>query len=267
MPSRTRNAALVVVALTSVVSASVTKAGVVATYQFQNTLAADQGGAPALTPVNSGSYVTDTVLGQPRTVYQRFSASNISANQSALRLDTAPLGLTSNNYAVEIVFTLTDNLSSDGYRRIVDSYDPASLADPGLYVGPGNTLNIFQGNPNSGGPALVNGTYYDVVLSVSLTSEQAYLNGVLAVNRVGTPDAIATHFLTFFQDEVTEYANGRVALIRVFDSALTANQVAVLNNNGNPFPSAVVPEPSTMVAGSFAVLCGLGLAWRRRQIA
>jgi len=54
------------------VSSPQTSAGLVATYQFQDTLAADEAGAPALTALNSGAFVTATnVLGQTRTVYER----------------------------------------------------------------------------------------------------------------------------------------------------------------------------------------------------
>jgi hypothetical protein len=232
-------------------------ADVVATYQFGGTLAADQVSAPALTALNAGAFVADTPLGQTRIVYQRTSASNNPALQSALRLDTAPLGLVANNYAVEIVFTFTDTLDPRGvdqnYRRVVDSFDPSSLADQGFYVGTGNLLNIYNAGPHAGGPALVDGTYYDVVLSVSPTGEQAYLNGSLATSVAALPDQIQSHYLSFFLDESFEYGNGKVALIRVFNGALTASDVSALNNGGNPFPSAV-PEP-----GAWALwLAGLG---------
>ena len=230
----------------------------VATYQFNNTLVADQPNAPALTPLNSGSFVADSnVLGLTRTVYKRTSTSNASSAQSALRLDTTLLGLTANNYAVEIVFTFTDNLNSGSYRRVIDSYDPSSLIDPGFYVGPGNTLNVYQGGPHSGGTVLSDGTYYDVVLSVSPTGEQAYLNGILAVNYGGTPDQIQTHYLSFFLDEAYEYGNGKVALIRVFNRALNGAEVTALNNNGNPFAFSNIPTTG-IVSGpnEGAKVCG-----------
>ena len=50
----------------------------VATYNFDNTLAADEGGAPALTaidPLGLNSFMTDTVFGDTRTVY-RFDGSD-----------------------------------------------------------------------------------------------------------------------------------------------------------------------------------------------
>lgn len=239
-------------------------AQVVATYQLNNTLAADQPGVAALTAINAGSFVTDTVLGQSRTVYQRTSASSAHAAQSALQLDTSALALTANSYSVELVFTFTDNLNGSSFRRILNSYDPSSQADAGFYVGPGNILDIYQSGSNGGGTALANGTYYDVVLTVSPTGEKAYLNGTQMTSYTGTPppDRIYTNYLTFFQDDATEYGNGRLALLRVFNQVLTGAEVAALNNNGNPFQSAnATPEP-----GTFALLLtGLAALVRRRQ--
>jgi hypothetical protein len=238
------------------------QAGPVATYQFNNTLAADQAGAPDLIAINGGSFVADTPLGQLRTVYERTAAGTDPSQQSVLRLDTTPLGLTSNNYAVEMVFTFTTGSPSISYRRIVDSYDPSNLQDPGLYVGSGGNLNIYQTVAHAGGPTLANGIYYDVILSVSPTGEQAYLNGSLAVSYAVTADQIATHFLSFFQDNAREYGDGKVALIRVFDTALTAEQASYLYNNGNPF---AVPEPSSLTLVGLGGLSGFGLWWSRKR--
>ena len=255
----------------AVISAGAFASSEVATYRLQQSLAADQGSAPALTAVNGGSFVVDpNVLGQSRTVYSRFTSNGATSSaQSALRLDTSSLGLTANNYAVEIVFTFTDTFDprAANYRRVVDSFDPSSLQDPGFYVGPpGNELNIYQGGPHAGGPSLVDGTYYDVVLSVSPTGERAFLNGSLATSYSGTPDAIVSHYLTFFQDETFEYGNGKVALIRVFDGGLSDAQVLALNNGGNPFPAAI-PEPQTvsLFGAGIIFLAGFFGARRRRS--
>jgi len=258
----TRRGCFAFAGLVALLLAETAHAQLVATYQFGNTLAADQAGAPALTAINSGSFVADNaVLGQSRTVYQRTSGSSSQAAQSALRLDTSALSLTANNYAVELVFTFTDNLNGGGYRRILNSYDPGSQSDAGFYVGPGNTLDIYQSGSHGGGSDLANGTYYDVVLSVSPAGERAYLNGSLMTSHAGTPDMIYTHYLTFFQDDGSEYGNGKLALLRVFDQALTGAEVATLNNNGNPFVANAVPE-----SGTFALLLigGWALVSRRK---
>lgn len=259
----TRRTVLAIAGLFAFSLGGTAHAQLVATYQFDNSLAADQPGMPALTALNSGSFVTDAnVLGQSRTVYQRTSTNSSHATQSALQLDTTALSLTANNYSVELVFTFTDNLGGGSWRRILNSYDPSSQSDNGFYVGPSNTLNIFDSGSNGGGTALLDGTYYDVVLTVSPTAEAAYLNGSLMTSHNGTPDSIQSHYLTFFQDDASEYGNGKVALLRVFNQVLTAAEVASLNNNGNPFVlNSAVPEP-----GTFALLlAGLGAFGHRRR--
>ena len=165
---------------------------------------------------------------------------------------------------MQIVFSLADHPNT--YRRLVNSYDDAAPNDAGLYVGPSNQLNLYNLGPNSGGTALSTGPYYDVVLSVAPGSERAYLDGAFEVAIGSTPDRIQGHTLSFFLDDAFEYANGRVAMIRVFQGALSDAEVLALHGGGNPF-TAAVPEPETyaMLLAGLGVLGVLGVATRRRQ--
>lgn len=248
------------------------EAGLVATYQFQNTLAADQAGMPALVALNSGSFVTATdVLGQTRTVYERMSTSNLPADQSALTVSAAALGLSPTDYSVELVYDFTNSLDPRGpntdFRRVVN----ANGADNGLYVGtrsgPGSLMvDDYSGGSHTGGPTLVDGVYHHLVLSVNPTGEQVYINGVLAVDLAGaTPNAITASDLAFFLDNSFEYGNGHVALLRIYDSALDARQVSAAWNNGNPFAFGAVPEPASLAMAGLGGLAVLGLASARRK--
>ena len=70
MPTMFLKLAMLVVGAT--VAGFSQSASLTATYTFQNTLNS-AGGGPALQgvdPLNRGSYLTDTVLGSQRTVYQ-----------------------------------------------------------------------------------------------------------------------------------------------------------------------------------------------------
>jgi len=242
-------------------SAAASAADLVATYQFNGKLAADQAGAPALTALNGGTFVTESdVFGQARVVYQRSGGADPSA-QSVLQLDTSGLGLTGNSYAVQMVFRF-DSGSTEGYRRLVDGWNVDNLQDNGFYVGLNGRLSIYSNNSAEGGPVLANGQFHDVVLNVTPTGEQAYANGAFAVSRTETPDAIQGSTLSFFLDNSGEYANGQVALIRVFSGSLTADEVVALHNSGNPFPAAV-PEPSSVLL-MLAGLAGLG-GWAARR--
>jgi hypothetical protein len=140
----------------------------------------------------------------------------------------------------------------------------ATGGENGLYVGTrggpsGLRVDDYAGGSHTGGPAIVDGTYYHLVLTVSSSGESVYINGGLAVSIDSTPNALNSNILKFFLDNGDEYGNGDVALIRLYDSVLTAPQVAALYNDGNPIPAAV-PEPASVVLaglGGLALLVGV----------
>jgi hypothetical protein len=129
------------------------------------------------------------------------------------------------------------------YHRILNAYDPIALGDDGLYMTPQyQMLLINRGANPTGGLPQYPGTYNHLVVTMSpafFIGETVYLNGTFALGHSGSPDMIRTHYLNFFLDEDTEYANGRIALLRVYDHTLTAEEVFALYNDGNPFPKTI----------------------------
>lgn len=228
----------------------------VATYQFNNTLAADQGGVTALTAVNpagTNGFVSANPFGVARTVY-RFAGDQANSASSAgleggLQLNTTGL-ISSNSYSVEMVVSL-DRV--DGYRRLVETQNRAS--DNGFYVHDGG-LHEFPQTPSVLTGFAAN-TYYDVVLTVNSNTVSAYLNATPYFTVTSSDSNIATNFMNLFLDNSNnEYSNGNIALLRLYNTPLTSGQVATAYNNGNPFGSQatpVTPEP-----GTFALLVALG---------
>lgn len=243
----------------------------VATYQFSGNLLADQGGVTALTAVNpagTNGFISATPFGVSRTVY-RFAGdavggANSAANEGGLQLNTTGL-ISSNSYSVEMVVSLDQ---VNGYRRLTDTQDRAF--DTGFYEISGGLQDYNQ--PGSALTGFAANTYYDVVLTVSSAASNnvsAYLNGTPYFTVTTTASNIATNFMNFFLDNSNnEYSSGEVALIRLYNSPLTASDVTNVYNNGNPFPgaaAAATPEP-----GSFALIAafgsaGIALARRRRK--
>lgn len=210
----------------------------VAEYTFNNSLDSTIGGAPALTavdPLHLSGFRTDTVFGATRSVYD-FIGGSMASEQAGLALDVSGLLPDNNNYAVQMQFKFD---KATGYRRILDTSN--RTMDSGFYVDPYNVLQVY---PYAGATTFTSGVYHDVVLSNDNGKVTWYMDGGVQ-NTISTSvmDISSAEMLNFFLDNFTgasyEYSTGSVALIRVFDRALTASDVVDL-------PSAAVPEPATI---------------------
>ena len=169
--------------------------------------------------------------------------------------------ISSNDYSVEMVFELT---RSTGYRRVLDSLDRQS--DNGLYLDPSNNLVSYP-NGGSSSPFTAN-TFFDVFVTVDPSSTvTGYFGGVQQFSETSTSLDVATSTLGFFLDNVVgggqgEWSSGNIALVKVFNTALTAQQVAA--ETADPFQGTNTPEPGTwimMLGGAAGVV-----AFRRRAL-
>ncbi len=222
-------------------------ASLTATYIFQNTLNSTSGG-PALVgvdPLNRGSYLTDTVLGAQRTVYQFSGTPNDQAGLSLLTTGVVnPL-----SYSFEMVFTFTERPAT--FRRVFDVLDRTS--DRGLYVNPQNryTLSTLA----TGTAAQTNGQYQHVVVTVTGDRFRFYVNGQLDMNlgtssmNLLTPNRIVHFFLDNTADASrTDYSSGRIALLRAYTNALSDAEVTQLARD--PFSTTIgAATPSFTSAG------------------
>jgi hypothetical protein len=154
---------------------------------------------------------------------------------------------------------------SSGWRRLLDSSDRQS--DDGLYIDPGNNLDSFP-NGGSSSPFTPN-TFFDIFVTVdSSNTVTGYFGGVQQFSETSPSLDIATDTLGFFLDNVAssgqgEWSSGNVALVKVFNTALTADQVAA--ETADPFQgTSASPEPGTwmLMLGGAAALA----AFRRRGL-
>jgi hypothetical protein len=234
-----------------------------ATYLFNDTLAAGEGGAPALTaidPLGLSGYETTIVFGEARRVWRFDGAVNPPENQGGLTLPTSGL-LTPNSYSVEVVALWFGRGVSPGavdWRHITDVEDRST--DNGFYIDPYDVLDLFP-TVGSGTTVFDINEFRHVTLTVSSADEvRAYLDGTLEFSTTTTIQQINNAnnpglLMHFFVDDtgsnfVQDWAAGQVALIRVWDGVLSDDQVAVLARD--PF-GGVIPEPS----GMFLFVCGL----------
>jgi Concanavalin A-like lectin/glucanases superfamily len=236
----------------------------VATYEFQNTLNSDQGGAvPALTaidPEGTSGFVTDTVMGNPQTVYAFNGDDTTPLHQAGLTLNTTGLLTDPGSYSVDMILEFTQR---DGaWRRLLDVQNRQS--DDGFYVDPSNDLDIF---PISGSTAAwTNNVFHHVVLTVDDSTTpnatvSAYLDGVSQfstttneMNLNFDPTDNPNQLLGFFLDNVAgggqgEWSPGEIAFARLWNGALTPAEA-----------EALLPEPSTL-----AIFAAAGLLLQRRR--
>jgi len=200
-------------------------ADAVATYTFNGTLNAVQPGVAPLTAVDSlgtSGFQTATVFGNSQTTYHFDGAANPVSDQGGLDFNTTGL-ISSNDYSVEMVFELDDQ---DGWRRVLDSLDRQS--DYGLYIDPNNNLDLY---PNGGaGSPFTSDAFFDLFVTVDPSGTvNGYFGGVEQFSEISPNLDVSTNTLGFFLDNVVgggqgEWSSGNVALIKVFNTALTADQ-------------------------------------------
>jgi hypothetical protein len=220
-------------------------AALVATYDFNDTLAATGGGAPSLVsvdPLGTNSFETALVNGVSQRVFHWRGDGSDPARHAGLRLDTTGL-LSYDNYSIEMTFEfLTGPAFGGGWRRIVDTQNRQS--DNGFYVSPSNVLQVYP--VVDGTTVFTDNVFHTVVLTNfvfgGVRDVRAYLDGNLELmsdtDQLNLDNANNPgHLLHFFLDNLVsfapqEYADGRIARLRLFDGIVVPGDV---------------PEPGSMV--------------------
>jgi hypothetical protein len=176
------------------------------------------------------------------------------------------------DYSIDIIFQFTD---LSGFRKIIDTKD--RTADRQLYDINSN-LQFYPG-VTSGSSVFTANTDAQLVLTRDGTTTQVtgYVGGLPVItfnDGAGTNgpanDAVFSgpnNRIWFFMDDLAfcggcEVSGGNVSLIRIYNGALTAAEVAALGGKQPPSP---IPEPAglTLLGIGGAALAGVG-AWRRR---
>ena len=192
-----------------------------ADYYFQGSLESSLGTAPDLVEVERGSSVF-TVDGRTGVTVLRFAGG-----RGLALAPTTPV-IRSSEYSIEVLFRF-DLLA--GYRKVIDFKNGS--ADDGLYVLDG-CLTFFP-KEHDALTKIGSDSYVQIVLTRDAADRVVgYVDGVrqFAFNdRGGLAKVGGSDSLRFFVDDVTttgEWSSGAVSQIRLFDQALTANEVALL---------------------------------------
>jgi hypothetical protein len=217
----------------------------VAQYNFNGDFTSSVGGAPNLVatdPLGTSSFGAGG--------WNFNGAASPTSDQAGLTFNSNGL-LTHNSYSIDLVFTFN---GASGWRRIIDVADRQS--DNGFYVDPSNRLDVYNTGP-AGTTNYTSGTSHDVLLTVSGTTVNAYLDGHLELtNNTSIMDiSNGDGFINLFLDNVVgggqaEWSSGTIRQASFYDGVAVAG----------------VPELSTwaMMLIGFA---GLGyFAFRRQAI-
>jgi hypothetical protein len=166
-------------------------------------------------------------------------------------------------YTLDFVYNLASQTS---YRKLVDF--AAGTSDNGVYTLNGQAT-LFINGPLGGGAAIPNNT--DSQLTVTRTGAgvvNAYLNKQLVLTHTDSSNALVFgNVARFFMDDGvqgSEASSGEVDFLRIYDTALTGQEVGNLANPLGPGGN-VVPEPAS-AALMMAGIGMLGLARRRQRV-
>jgi hypothetical protein len=210
-----------------------------ATYLFEDSLSAEEPGAPDLIsvdPLGMNHFDDAFVYGQTRRIFQWVGNAFPTDEQAGLSLVTTDL-VPSNNYSVEMVFKFFAEPPTWG--RVIDVQERQS--DNGFYVSPAQHLQVWEDGSLAEGSAIFTADeFHHVVLTDDASSGmvKAYLDGVLqltgatTVMNINNPDDLMNFFLDNLEGIGTgEFANGQIALLRLYDDVLTDDTVAALAQN------------------------------------
>lgn len=200
----------------------------VADYRFHNGLHSSIAGAPSLTVIGSGAgFATENVLGQSQVVFTHTVESGLAL---------APISaLLANPGVYTIVLRVRHEVAEESsYVKYIDYAD--GTLDAGLYDGAG-FLDFYS---LGWGDTPVIGTDY---VDIGITRDAAgtltgYVDGVQqfvlddSIALVGVVNASNTLRFVFDDDETAnaESAPGAVARLRIWNTALTAGEVAALSS-------------------------------------
>jgi hypothetical protein len=231
----------------SLSSATISAPLPVATYNFENSLTANETGSPALIaidPLSQNGFLSDSVFGETRQVY-RFDGNTTSSENAGLYISTLNVFDNNDAYSVEMIFQFEENQST--WENIFGVSNRQS--DRAFYVQPNNSLQVWP--DESGSEVFTFGNYHHVTLTNDGTGHvTVYLDGVfqfdsqtVSVDFSDYSEVNPERIIHFFADNVAaggqnEFSDGRIALIRLYDIELSSQDVRELGDNpfisGNP---------------------------------
>ncbi len=247
----------------------------IATWEFHDTLAADQLGQPALTrvdPAGVSRFSTESVFGESRVVWSFAGGTMPATAQPGLSVGTRDL-LDPHHYTLDMVFKFAAH--ENVWRRLVDVGN--GLSEEGLYVGPTNNLELFPAGRSAA--AIAPDVFHHLVLTVDGGRASTYVDGkllcsattpVLQLDQQDNPGHLLNLFLgRARQSDTLERGNnacssGSIALLRLWNGVLSPEDIGQLA--AHPFPdSTATPLPAAWTSLSAVVIATAAALFARRR--
>ena len=234
-----------------------------ADYRFQDSLASSIGTAPSLEVVGPGSaFATEAVGTTSRRVFTW-------PEDTGLRLPNAISVLTNGpgRYTIAMLLRLDD---VENYAKLID-YANLTGTSAGVYA-VDRDLEAYPHGSVGDQDALVENRYVQIVITRDSTRlVRLYADGVLNTQATDTDDypheLSPQNVLHFFldDDDGSEESAGAIARLRIWDDAMTSEQIASLTTSDDACPGGTVANSIMGTAGNDVltgtpgadVLCGL----------
>lgn len=234
--------------------AFVTSAQQTYTYQFNGNFNEASGNGPALTPICTGQFVSDSLLD-----YNFYQQVYHFDNNCGLRFVDVGDFLASGSHTIEVYFKMS-NLSS--WKRVIDFKNRTS--DKGCYVYNGQ-LNFYNIVTSTGTAPFKANEYSHYVITRDAATKRVvmYGDGDKYVSFIdNNDDAVyeANKTINFFQDDLVipnEAIDGSIAILKIHNYALDSIEVkdAFDNLSGaltsipldaiRTIPATLYPNPTT----------------------
>ncbi len=208
-----------------------------ADYRFENSFVSTVAGSPALDQIGEGNaFASETVDGVEQTVL-RFPQGN------GLTLPSFTGLVAGKAYTIVVLFRFN---SVNGYRRLLDFKNAAG--ESGCYIAD-RQLFFFLFNSVGSAPTIEPNTWAQVVITRAADGTvTGYHDGGFRLSfkdeaNVMLPEVADT--LRFFKDNGAEESAGAVARIRLYNTVLTAAEVAGLDRLPLPVRAPVLGFTAT----------------------
>lgn len=215
---------------------------------------------------DSGSVAVDSVAGANGTLFGGTAIVDgaLSLNGSDAYVETVGNHIVPTSGDFTVIFFAQQTAFGSAHVELISQGSSGS----GFYIGydPAHNFRITDANLLTAIAFPTDGQYHNYALTNSAGAGAFYIDGVLkgnfatlAVGAGGTDTRLGRQF-----DPAGEFFNGYIDNVQIYDTALSAAEIARIAAAG-PNPASAIPTMSEWGMITFMVLAGLGSVYYLRR--